>query len=117
MLRLASDADVHGDIIRGIVRRAPAIDLIRVQDALAEGVLDREILDWAATENRILLTHDRNTMVGFAIARVAFGDPMPGLIVTTIRQSLGSAIEEILLIAELMSEDEMRNQAVIYLPL
>lgn len=116
MLRLASDADVHGDIIRGILRRAPAVDLIRVQDALAEGVPDREILDWAAAENRALLTNDRNTMVGLAIARIAAGEPMPGLIVTTTRQSLGSAIDEILLIAELMSENEMRDQAVIYLP-
>lgn len=116
MLRLASDADVHGDIIRGILRRVPAVDLIRVQDVLAEGVHDREILDWAAAENRVLLTHDRNTMVGFAIARIAAGEPMPGLVVTTTRQSLGSAIDEILLITELMSEDEMRSQAVIYLP-
>lgn len=34
MLRLASDADVHGEIIRGLRRRLPEIDLLRVQDAL-----------------------------------------------------------------------------------
>ncbi len=28
MLRLASDADVHGEIIRGLRRRMPLIDLI-----------------------------------------------------------------------------------------
>ena len=33
MLRLASDADVHGDILRGLQRRLPEIDLVRVQDA------------------------------------------------------------------------------------
>lgn len=27
MLRLASDADVHGDVLRGLRRRLPAIDL------------------------------------------------------------------------------------------
>src|SRR5947208_2155595 len=32
MLRLASDADVHGDIIRGLRRRLPEIDLVRAQD-------------------------------------------------------------------------------------
>ena len=36
MLRLASDADVHGEIIRGLRRRSPSIDLVRVQDALPE---------------------------------------------------------------------------------
>jgi hypothetical protein len=34
MLRLASDMDVHGDIVRGVRRRQPNIDLMRVQDAL-----------------------------------------------------------------------------------
>ena len=31
MLRLASDADVHGDILHGLHRRLPEIDLVRVQ--------------------------------------------------------------------------------------
>ena len=51
MLRLASDADVHGDIIRGLRRRLPVIDLVRAQDALLEGTLDPDVLAWAATEN------------------------------------------------------------------
>ena len=44
MLRLASDADVHGDIIRGLRRRLPDIDLVRAQDALPEGTPDPEVL-------------------------------------------------------------------------
>ena len=67
MLRLASDADVHGEIIRGLRRRLPEIDLVRAQDALPEGTPDPEVLAWAAAENRVLITNDRNTMVGFAI--------------------------------------------------
>jgi hypothetical protein len=77
MLRLASDADVHGEIIRGLRRRVPGIDLVRVLDVLP----------------------DRNTMVGFAYQRVAAGDSVPGLIVTTNEQSIGSAIVDILLLA------------------
>ena len=42
---------------------------------------------------------------------------MLGLIVTSSRQSIGSAIDDILLIAESMSEEEMRNHVVLYLPL
>jgi hypothetical protein len=44
MLRLVSDADVHGDILRGLRRRLSAIDLVRVQDALPEGTPDPEVL-------------------------------------------------------------------------
>jgi predicted nuclease of predicted toxin-antitoxin system len=83
MLRLASDADVHGEIVRGLRRRLPVIDLVRAQDALPEGTPDVEVLAWAATEKRILITNDRNTMVGFAYQRVAAGESVPGLIATT----------------------------------
>ncbi len=65
MLRLASDADVHGEITRGLRRRSPEIDLLRAQDALQEGAPDPELLAWAAAENRVLITNDRNTMVRF----------------------------------------------------
>jgi hypothetical protein len=117
MLRLASDADVHGETMRGLLRRAPTIDLVRVQDALPEGTSDPQVLAWAAAESRILITNDRNTMVGFALRRIAANEPMPGLIVTTNHQSIGSTIDEILLLAECMSEAEIREQAVVFLPL
>jgi hypothetical protein len=113
---LATDADVHGELIRGLRRRLPEIDLVRVQDALPEGTPDPEVLTWAATENRILITNDRNTMVGFAYQRVAAGELVPGLIVTTNEQSIGSAIDDILLVAEYMPEEEIRDQVVVFLP-
>jgi predicted nuclease of predicted toxin-antitoxin system len=116
MLRLASDADVHGDLIRGLRRRLPEIDLVRVQDSLPEGAADSEVLAWAAAENRILITNDRDTMIGFAYHRVAAGEPVPGLIITANEQSLGEAIDDILLIAECISEEEIRDQVVLFLP-
>ncbi|HVS39088.1 MAG TPA: DUF5615 family PIN-like protein [Gemmataceae bacterium] len=116
MFRLASDADVHGDVIRGLRRRLPDVDLVRVQDALAEATPDPEVLAWAAAENRVLITNDRNTMVGFAYQRVAAGEALPGLIVTTNEQSIGEAIDDILLIAECMPPEEIRSQVVVFLP-
>jgi len=62
MLRLASDADVHGEIIRGLRRRRPELNLVRAQDALPEGTPDPEVLAWAVAENRILVTNDRKTI-------------------------------------------------------
>lgn len=116
MLRLASDADVHGEIIRGLRRRSPSIDLVRVQDALPEGTHDSDVLAWAATENRVLITNDRNTMVAFAYQRAVAGDLVPGVIVTTNDQSIGSAIADILLLAEYLSDEEMKDQLIVYLP-
>ena len=116
MLRLAGDADVHGDILRGLRRRRPDIDLVRIQDVLPEGTPDPEVLAKAAAENRVLITNDRNTMVGCAYQRVAAGEPVPGLIATTNEQAIGSAIDDILLIAEYMPEEEIRDQVVVFLP-
>jgi hypothetical protein len=116
MLRLVSDADVHGEIVRGLRRRRSKIDLVRVQDALPEGTPDLAVLAWAAAENRVLITNDRKTMVGFAYQRVAAGEPVPGLIATTNEQSIGSAIDDILLVAECMSEIEIRDHVVVFLP-
>ena len=116
MLRLASDADVHGDIIRGLHRRLPELDLVRAQDALPEGAADRDVLAWAASESRVLITNDRNTMVGHAYQRAADGESAPGLIATTRQQSIGEAINDILLIAEYMPEEEIRAQIVVFLP-
>ena len=50
MLRLASDADVNGHIIRGLLRRIPELDLLRLQDELPEGAPDPEVLEWAAAD-------------------------------------------------------------------
>ena len=117
MLRLASDADVRGEIIRGVRRRLPEIDLVRVQDALPESAPDQDVLAWAAAENRVLITNDRSTMIGLAYRRAATGEVVPGVVATTNEQSIGSAIDDIVLIVEYMSEAEIRSQIVVFLPL
>jgi hypothetical protein len=47
---------------------------------------------------------------------VAAGEPVPGVIATTNEQSIGSAIDDILLIAEYMLAEEIREQVVLFLP-
>jgi len=117
MLRLASDADVHGDIVRGLRRRSPVIDLVRVADVFPEGTPDPTILDWAAGEDRVLITNDRKTMIAFAFRRLSFGEVVPGLIVTSSEQAIGAAIDDILLVAECMPEEEIRGKVAVFLPL
>ena len=92
--------------------------LLRAHDALPEGTPDPAVLAWAAAENRVVITNDRNTMVGFAYQRVMAGERMCGLIVTTNEQSIGSAIEDILLVAaECVPEEEIRSRVIVFLPI
>lgn len=46
MLRLLSDENFNGDIVRGLLLRCPKLDLVRVQDSGLDGVDDPAVL-WA----------------------------------------------------------------------
>jgi hypothetical protein len=54
--------DFNEHIIRGVLRREPAIDFVRLRDVGLESRSDAEILAYAAAENRIIVSHDVNTM-------------------------------------------------------
>ena len=116
MLKLAADEDFNNRIIRGSLRRAPELDLVRVQDAGLRSRDDASVLEWAANEGRVLLTHDVTTMRTHAYARISAGVPMPGVFEVSQELSIGVAIEEILILAECSLDGEWEGQ-VRFLPL
>jgi len=116
MLRLAVDENFNNDILRGILRRAPELEIVRVQDAGLAGAEDPAVLDWAAREGRVLFTHDVSTMTHCAYQRAQAGLRMPGPFEVSRSIPIARAIEDILLIAECSAEDEWQGQ-VRYLPL
>ena len=48
MLRFAADENFNNDIVRGLRRRKPELDLVRVQEAGLSGAVDRDVLEWSA---------------------------------------------------------------------
>lgn len=116
MLRLAADENFNNDIVRGVRRRNPVIDIVRVQDVGLSGIEDPEILEWTAQSGRILLTHDVATMTRYAFDRVREGKPMPGIFEIGRHVPIGVVIDEILLIAACSLDGEWDGQ-VRYLPL
>ena len=66
MIRLAADENFNNNIVRGLLRRNPEIDIVRAQDTGLGGADDPVILEWAAQNNRVLLTHDVKTITGYA---------------------------------------------------
>ncbi len=116
MLLFLSDEDFNRRIARGLRRRLPLLDIVRVQDVGLITRPDTEVLEWAANENRVVLTHDVTTMSKHAFDRVNQELPMPGVIEISQDVPIGEAIEELVLIAECSLENEWQNQ-VIYLPL
>ena len=116
MIRLLVDEDFDNDILRGVLRRAPSLDIVRVQDVQLSGAEDPDVLEWAARQRRVVITHDVSTMKPHAYARVAAGLSMPGLFALPQSVPVGPAIEELLLIAECSLEGEWEGQ-VRHLPL
>ncbi|MBX3056454.1 MAG: DUF5615 family PIN-like protein [Anaerolineae bacterium] len=116
MIRFLADEDFNGHIIRGLLRREPALDIVRVQEVGLMGQADSILLAWAEHEGRVLLTHDVSTMTDHAYERMHRGHRVAGVIEVPQSLAIGQAIEDILLIANLSSGEELENQ-VQYLPL
>jgi hypothetical protein len=116
MMKFVADEDFDNHILRGLLRRQPNLDIIRVQDTDLAGAKDSNVLNWASQEQRILLTHDVNTMTKHAYELIHMKESVPGVIAVPQTLSIGKAIEDILTIAECGSPDELRNQ-IFYLPL
>jgi hypothetical protein len=116
MTRFLADENFNNQIVRGILRQKQDVDLVRVQDVGLSGVDDPAVLEWAAREDRIVLTHDVATMADFAYDRVQAGQAMPGLFEVGRRVPVGLAIEEVLLIADCSLPGEWEGQ-VRFLPL
>lgn len=116
MLRLASDENFNGDIVRGLLRQHPELDLVRVQDVGLMQTPDPDILEWAANHVRVLLSHDVSTVPPAAYQRIGDGKPMPGVFIVPDRMPIGQAIDEILFLSLDAAPDEWKEQ-VLFLPL
>ena len=116
MIKLATDEDFNNRILRGVLRRRPDLDIRRKQDAGLGRADDPQVLAWAASEGRVLLTHDASTLIGHAYKRVRQGLPMPGVFEVRQEVPIGVAIEEVLMLAECSIEGEWEGQ-VGFLPL
>ena len=114
-VRFIADYDLNGEILDGLVRREPSIDFLSGFEAGLQGVPDPDVLEKAADEGRVLVTHDRRTMPHH------FGEfiphrQSPGVFILPQRVEIGAAIDELLLIWSASDSDEWTNR-ILYLPL
>jgi Domain of unknown function (DUF5615) len=115
-LRFLVDEDLDNDIVRGLLRRLPTLDIVRAQDIELAGTLDPIVLDRAAQDGRVLLTHDVSTMTAHAYARVTSGLPMADVFAVSQLAPISQVIEDLVLLAECSLPGEWEGQ-VRYVPL
>src|SRR2546427_13132267 len=98
MIRFMADADLNHAIVKGCRRHEPTLDFLSANEASLEGVPDPEVLAFAADNNRILVTHDHQTMPRhfgeFLMAR----DSRPGLFLVSQYAPIWAGIDEVVLL-------------------
>jgi Domain of unknown function (DUF5615) len=114
-VRFLADEDLDADIIEGLRSREPAIDILDAKKAGLRGTKDPVLLELAAQQERILVSHDRRTMTRYFRERLAAGKSNPGLFIVPQRSPIGEIIESLLLVWTASQASEWRD-SIVYLP-
>lgn len=114
--RFLFDENFNHRIVHGLQLRLPGLDFVIAQEIELKGAKDPELLEWAATENRIVVTHDVDTLLKFAYERIVGGHLMPGVIAVSQNLHIGQAIDDLVTAIECSEASELEN-SVLHLPL
>ena len=107
-IKFQADSDLNEDILNGVIRRVPEIDFRTASDASLDGLNDSTVLALAASEGRILVTHDRRTMPHH-FAKFIEVETCPGLNVVSQKASVGTIIDDLILIWHVSDPSEFLN--------
>jgi hypothetical protein len=108
--RFLADENFNNDIVRGLLRLIPTFDVVRAQDVGLMSATDPDLLEWAAQNGRIVLTHDLETVTYYAYERLRTGQRMPGVVEISPLIPVGAAIEGLHLLILGSFEEEWENQ-------
>lgn len=115
-VRFLADENLDVGIVQGLLAREPTIDIVDVKAAGLRGTDDPALLNLAAQQGRILITHDRNTMPSHVRDRIAMGSHTSGVFILAQEQNvIGRIVEDLLLVWTSSQPSEWRDQ-VVYLP-
>jgi len=115
-VRFLADEDIDVAIIKGLRSREPAVDILDVKTAGLRGTKDPALLELAAQQGRITISHDRETMTRYFRQRIDSGQSTAGLFVVPQQPgAIVETIESLLLVWAASQAEEWRNQ-IVYLP-
>jgi predicted nuclease of predicted toxin-antitoxin system len=114
--RFLANHDLTEAILAGVMRREPAIEFRRLRDLGMADQPDAPVLDYAARNGLVIVSHDVSTMTAHAADRVAAGLPMPGVLLVHQGDPIGTIIEDLILIWAASEAEEWAGQ-VVFLPI
>jgi predicted nuclease of predicted toxin-antitoxin system len=108
-IRFQADADLNAAILTGLLRREPRIDFQTAAAAGLRGLTDREVLELASREGRLLVSHDRKTMPRHFAEFVQLGTS-PGVLIISQKEEIAVAIQDLQLIWTASDAEEWTNR-------
>ncbi|MFN6333441.1 MAG: DUF5615 family PIN-like protein [Planctomyces sp.] len=113
-LRYYMDVHIRRSITLGL--RKSGVDVITAQEDRAAELTDTQLLDRATELCRVLFSMDDDLLVE-ATRRQNLDVPFFGVVYAhQLRISIGQAVEDLMLMAEVLSDEDLRNR-VEFLPL
>ena len=112
-----ADADLNQNIVTGVLRREPTLDFQTAPAAKLEGVKDLEVLAIAARQQRILISHGRETRafgdrktMPLEFAQFITNNQSSGVIIVSRKVPIEIIIEELILIWAVSNAEEWLNR-------
>jgi hypothetical protein len=110
MVRFLADADFNFAIVKGCRRHDPALDFLSANEARLQGLPDPDVLAIAAEQNRILVTHDFQTMPRHFGEFLMRRQSSPGVFLVSQYSAIGEVINELVLIWAASEAEEWKNR-------
>lgn len=115
MFKLAADENFNNQTLRGLRRALPGVDIVRIQDEIP-GSPDLEVLAWCASQDRLLLSHDVNTLPGHLAEHLQLGKPGVGVLLVRCPYQQGEVIDHLVVLITCSDYSEWIGRCS-YLPL
>ncbi|MCC7177117.1 MAG: DUF5615 family PIN-like protein [Acidobacteria bacterium] len=116
MIRFLWDENTSHDILRALRRLMPGVDVLTVQASPVAGQTDERIVEFALAEDRVIVTGDRNTLIGVVVKRVRSGEGHSGVIVLDSAHAPGAVAADLAIVAQALNRDELAG-TLLFVPL
>lgn len=107
MLPVLIDENLDQRILRGLRLQVPSLNYAIVQETALRSSGDPALLAWAAEHQRVVVTHDVNTIPKYAYERIRMGEPVAGVVIVPEDLAIGIAIEELAVLIECSEMEEL----------
>lgn len=107
-IKFQADVNLQRKIIKAVKRLEPTIDFQTADEANLHGLSDDIVLALAASENRILISHDRRTMP-YHFAEFVQTQTSPGVFIVSQDEDVKEVADDILLVWFASEPEEWQN--------